>query len=145
MAQELLYKKSIQINAPIDKVWDALVNPEITKQYMFGCEALSDWKPGSELIWKGEKDGIIYVKGNIKKIEPKSILSYTVFDPSGPYKDVPENYLTSEYVLTHENGITTLDTIQGDFAKVEDGRKRFEDSQAGWDMVLQSIKKLLEA
>jgi len=35
-------------------VWDALTNPSMTKQYMFGCETVSDWETGSELLWQGE-------------------------------------------------------------------------------------------
>lgn len=145
MAQELYYRQSIKIKAAVEKVWDALVNPAITKKYMFGCEALSDGKVGSELIWKGEKDGIIYVKGHITKYEPNTVFAYTVFDPNSNYKDIPSNYLTVEYVLSFADGITTLDTSQGDYSKVEDGQKRFEDSASGWDMVLQAIKSLLEA
>ncbi len=70
----LIIRNKITIDAPVTKVWDALVNPEQTKQYMFGCEALSDWNVGSELLWKGVNEGqeIIYVKGQILEIEPKS-------------------------------------------------------------------------
>lgn len=46
----LFIKNTITINAPITKVWDALINPEQTKKYMFGCEAVSDWKVGSSLL-----------------------------------------------------------------------------------------------
>lgn len=57
MNNPLIITNSITINAPAEKVWDALVNPEQTKKYMFGCEAVSDWKPGSELLWKGNYEG----------------------------------------------------------------------------------------
>jgi len=40
-------RKSITINAPAAKVWDALINPELIKQYLFGTEAISDWEVGS--------------------------------------------------------------------------------------------------
>jgi len=36
MKKDLLAKTSLTINAPRIKVWDALVNPEAIKQYMFG-------------------------------------------------------------------------------------------------------------
>ncbi len=53
----LIAKASISINASIAKVWDALTNPEVIKQYMFGTEIISDWKEGSPIIWKGEWQG----------------------------------------------------------------------------------------
>ncbi|HUB59319.1 MAG TPA: SRPBCC domain-containing protein, partial [Puia sp.] len=70
MSQPLLITNSIRIHAPASKVWNALTNPQETKKYMFGCEALSDWKEGSPLIWKGNFNGVelIAVKGTIKKI-----------------------------------------------------------------------------
>lgn len=50
MKASLIIKNVIEISAPAYKVWNALVNPEQTKQYMFGCETVSDWKKGSELL-----------------------------------------------------------------------------------------------
>ena len=38
---------------PFPQVWDMLTNPQKTKLYMFGCETVTDWKPGSELLWRG--------------------------------------------------------------------------------------------
>jgi uncharacterized protein YndB with AHSA1/START domain len=42
-AQHLLAKAEATINAPVDKVWDALVTPELIKEYMFGADVTSDW------------------------------------------------------------------------------------------------------
>ena len=52
---ELIVKKSIKINSSASKVWQVLTNPELTKQYMFGCEIISDWKVGSPVIWRGQQ------------------------------------------------------------------------------------------
>jgi len=57
MSEPLIVKNSITINAPAAKVWNALVNPEETKKYMFGCETVSDWQVGSPLIWEMEYEG----------------------------------------------------------------------------------------
>ncbi len=38
----LVAKASITINSPVDNVWDALINPNKIKQYMFGTNAISD-------------------------------------------------------------------------------------------------------
>ena len=56
----LIAKESISINAPVGKVWDALTNPEVIKQYMFGTNVISDWKEGSPIVWKGEWQGKKY-------------------------------------------------------------------------------------
>lgn len=151
MSQELIIKNTITIKAPMSKVWNALVNPEQTKKYMFGCEAISDWKPGSSLLWKGNWEGkeMIFVKGSIIVIEPEKSLVYTVIDPNNPaIPDIPENYLTVTYSLKNENGETILTVTQGDYARVDEGEKRYKDSYnngEGWNPILLQIKKLVES
>ena len=119
MAEEKIIKNTIQIIATPSKVWDALVNPEKTKKYMFGCETVSDWKVGSSLLWKGEYNGqsIVFVKGNIIAIDPGKFLAYTVIDPNNnEIPDLPENYLTVTYSLIQEDHSTSeIIFEQGDF------------------------------
>lgn len=38
MNNPLVIKNTIEILTPAPRVWDALVNPEKTKQYMFGAK-----------------------------------------------------------------------------------------------------------
>ncbi len=150
MKKELIIRNSIVIDAPASKVWNALVDPEQTKKYMFGCEALSDWKIGSPLLWKGTYEGkeMVFVKGSIIDIKPEAFLSYTVIDPNSTIPDIPENYLTVTYTLKSENGKTSLTVTQGDYATVADGEKRYNDSNnggEGWNPILVEIKKIVEA
>jgi uncharacterized protein YndB with AHSA1/START domain len=150
MQQPLIITNQITIHAPAEKVWDALVNPEQTKKYMFGCEALSDWQAGSTLLWKGVYEGkeMVFVKGHIVSIEPGKLLSYTVIDPLNPdIPDIPENYLTVTYTLVEEGGQTLFTVTQGDYATVAEGEKRYKDSYndgAGWMPLLEQIKLLVE-
>lgn len=148
---ELLVKNKITINAPAKKVWDVLTNPEQTKKYMFGCETVSDWKPGSTLEWKGNYEGkeMVFVKGKIVNIIPKKLLVYTTIDPNNPaIEDKPENYLTVTYDLKEENGVTVLTVTQGDYNKVADGESRYKEASndgEGWNPILVEIKKIAEA
>ncbi|CAN5407579.1 hypothetical protein BH10BAC1_BH10BAC1_19770 [soil metagenome] len=141
---------TITITAPAAKVWDALINPEQTKKYRFGCETVSDWKKGSPLIWKMLYEGkdFIPVKGHIIEIEPNKLLSYTVIDPHNPnIPDIPENYLTVTYLLEEKNNQTLLTVTQGDYNAVADGEKRYKESYnngEGWNPILVQIKTILE-
>jgi uncharacterized protein YndB with AHSA1/START domain len=142
-------KNEIEINASPSVVWDVLTNPEQTKKYMFGSETVSDWKIGSPLLWKGEYDGkqLIFVKGKIVDIKPEKFLAYTVIDPNSGIEDIPENYLTVTYELIDENGKTKLIVTQGDFSKVADGERRYQESYndgLGWDPILLEMKKVAE-
>ena len=140
---------TIAINAPISQVWDALVNPEKTKVYMFGCAAITDWRIGSPLLWIGVFDGveITAVKGAVVRYEPETLLEYTVFDPNSTMTDVPENYLNVIYALRSENNQTILEVQQGDFTKVADGERRYQETYnggEGWNPILKVIKEMLE-
>ncbi len=149
MSESLFVKNTITINAPASKVWDALVNPLQTKKYMFGCETVSDWKAGSELLWKAEYEGkeMVFVKGTILSIEPEKLLAYTTIDPNSTIDDVAENYLTVTYTVTEENGQTVFTVTQGDYSKVAEGERRYEEASnngEGWNPILLEIKKLVE-
>lgn len=150
MKTPLIIRNEILIHAPAWRVWDALINPQITIQYMFGCVPVTDWKEGSLLLWRGSYEGkeMDFVKGQVIKIEPGSQLSYTVIDPNNEaIPDVPENYLTVTYDLVEEDGSTRFIVTQGDYALVAEGEKRFKDSNnggEGWNPILVQIKKIVE-
>jgi uncharacterized protein YndB with AHSA1/START domain len=148
--EPLVVKSIITINAPAIKVWDALVNPELTKKYMFGCETVSDWQPGSQLLWKGHYEGreMIFVKGIVLEIRPPAFLKYTVIDPNSGMEDIPENYLNVSYSLEEKDGATILTVLQDGFETAADGEKRYKDTYnngEGWNPILVEIKKLVEA
>ncbi len=148
--EKLIVKNTITIHAPASKVWDALVNPEQTKKYMFGCETVSDWIVGSLLLWSANHEGkeTVYVKGHITALEPKKYLAYTVFDPLGTIPDIPENYLTVTYsLLENKNNQTILTVTQGDYNRVADSERRYKEAYnngEGWNPILLQIKKLVE-
>jgi uncharacterized protein YndB with AHSA1/START domain len=147
---KLVVENTISINAPIDKVWDILTNAEQTKKYMFGCETVSSWKPGSSLLWRANYEGkeMVFVKGNIIAIQPPVLLTYTVIDPHADMPDIPDNYLNVTYQLSEQDGITTLTVSQDGFEKAADGEKRYKDvynNGDGWNPILVEIKKIGEA
>jgi uncharacterized protein YndB with AHSA1/START domain len=146
---KLIVKNSITLKATASQVWDVLTNPAQTPKYMFGCATVSDWKPGSPLLWKLEHEGkqLIAVKGNIVEIQPERFLAYTTFDPNSTLDDIPENYLTVTYELATSAGQTVLTVTQGDYATVADGQRRYEETYnhgEGWNPILVEIKKIVE-
>jgi len=150
MSQELNIVNTITIHAPAKRVWDVLTRSEYTRRYMFGCETISDWKPGSTLLWQMQHEGkdFVAVKGHIVSIDAPAQLIYTVIDPNNPaIEDKPENYLTVTYKLTETAAGTHLTVTQGDYSKVAEGEKRYKDSYnngEGWNPILVQIKALAE-
>jgi uncharacterized protein YndB with AHSA1/START domain len=134
-------KAQVEINAPIASVWDALVNPESIKQYMFGTNAVSDWKEGAPIVWKGEWQGKPYEdKGVILKLKPQRVLQYSHFSPLTGQPDVPENYHTVTIELS-PNGAGTIVTLSQDNNATEEERQH---SEQNWDMMLASLQRFLQ-
>jgi uncharacterized protein YndB with AHSA1/START domain len=148
MENNLVVRNTIQIEAPVAKVWEVLTKPEWTKQYMYDCEVESDWKPGSPVIWKMMHEGkqFIPVKGNVVKIQPGHLLLYTVFDPNAGMEDIPANYLNVQYELIDRAGSTLLEVTQDGYEGAANGEKRYQEAvdAGGWDSILAKIKELLE-
>jgi hypothetical protein len=101
-------------------------------------------------LWRGvyEDKEIVFVKGHIIEIVPKTKLVYSTFDPNSTIEDIPANYLNVRYELIENNGVTTLNVSQGDYSKVADGERRYKESSnngEGWNPILLEIKKLVES
>jgi uncharacterized protein YndB with AHSA1/START domain len=141
MKNNFVAKQEIVINAPISKVWNALINPELIKQYLFGTEAVSDWKEGSSITYKGKWEGKNYEdKGMILKLIPEKIFESTYWSSMSGLADSPENYNKVTYQLTEIDGKTKV-TLTQDNNPTEEAKAH---SEKNWEMVLDTLKKLLE-
>jgi len=141
MDKTLISRASIFIIVPPSKVWQALTDPEMIRQYLFGTTVVCDWKVNSPIIYRGQWQGKKYQdKGTVVDIVPEKLLVTTYWSSMSGLLDTPENYKKVSYELIAENGGTTLTIIQ-DNNKTEDEKKHTEDN---WKMVLASLKKLLE-
>ena len=138
---DLILKIQIPIDAPKQKVWDALTNPIQIKKYMFGTEASSDWKVGSPTTFRGEWEGKSYEdKGTILEMEKEKILKYNYWSNFSGDKDEPSNYSNITYLLGWQDGKTEFTVMQDNF-KTEEARAQ---SEKNWSMMMGTIKDLLE-
>lgn len=80
----------VRIDAPIAEVWDALINPEVIRKYMFGTEVVSEWKVGRPIVWKGVWKGKPYEdKGTILELKPEHTIRYSHLSPLSGLPNVP--------------------------------------------------------
>jgi uncharacterized protein YndB with AHSA1/START domain len=141
MRDTLTLNTSISINAPKSKVWMALIDPEQVKKYFFGTVLKSDWKVGSAITFSGEWEGKPYLdKGIIVQIEKEKILKYNYWSSFSGTEDKPENYATIIYSLEEKDGQTTI-FISQDSIK---SKEALEHSEQNWQMIMKSLKELLE-
>ena len=145
---KLFVDKSIEINAPAEKVWEVLTEREYTTQWapefnggsQFHLE--SEWRLGSPVFWK-DSAGKIIVEGNVTALEFEKLLRFTVFDTRSKRPPVTDaDGIT--YQLSEENGKTSLQILQGDFSVMPEGEKYRDMSAEVWDRVLPKVKELAE-
>ena len=141
MNQHLIAKASITINATRHDVWRALVSPEAIRQYMFGAQVASDWREGSNIVWKGEWQGKSYEdKGTIHQCNPERRLQYTHFSPLSGLPDTPDNYHMVTIDLA-AHGEQTQVALTQDNNTTEDARRH---SEKNWRVMLEGLKKYVE-
>lgn len=138
----LVAKATIDIDAPRERVWKALVTPADIKKFMFGTDTQSDFKPGSPIRWTGTWDGKTYQdKGTVLSARDGRLLQYTHFSPTSGLPDKPENYHTVTIELS-DAGAGTHVALTQDNNATEQAK---EHSEKNWSMMLSSLKKLLES
>ena len=133
---------SIKLNAPINKIWDALTKPELIKQWQYGSDLITDWKVDSKIRFRTEWEGQIFEQwGKILEIIPQKLIRYSLFAPRPDLEDKPENYFVMNYILSEEKNCIKLDIIQ------EDDRPGAvqEAPQGEENPVLSTLKTLIES
>jgi uncharacterized protein YndB with AHSA1/START domain len=139
--QNLIAKAQTSIDATVDEVWKALIDPDMVKQYMFGTTVTSDWKEGSRIRWAGEWKGKKYEdKGKILELVPGKRLKDSHFSPLSGRPDKPEYYHIVTIAIEEANNGTSI-TLTQDKCGSENEKN---DSEKNWNAMLESFKKLME-
>lgn len=132
------YKTTIK--APVHKVWDALTNPEIVKQYFFGSNLETDWSVGSLIFFKGEYEGKSYEdKGIVLEYTPNKKLVFSYLSNWSGLEDSPENYLRVSYEVEAIGEQTQLTINQSNYDE-----EKAQHSEGNWKSVIDEMRKLIE-
>ena len=131
MDSNLVARSAIVIDAPPSRVWEALVDPDALREYMFGAEVRSDWRKGSRITWKGDWKGKPYEdKGEILEVEPPRRLRYT-----------HSSHHTVSFDLSAD-GERTRVALSQDGNADEEARRH---SEQNWDTMLAGLKRYVES
>lgn len=131
----------INILAPVTKVWEALTDPKMIKQYFFGTDATTDWKPGSPITFTGEWQGKTYKdKGEVLAVEMNKLVKYTYWSSMAGMEDKPENYVIVTYALAGTDGNVDLTITQ---ENIPDEKSKTH-SEENWRKVAEGLKKIVE-
>lgn len=142
MRRDLIVSQSIDINASPSKVWVALTDPDLIKEYLYGTETVTDWQVGSDVIFQGEYQNQSYRdKGVVLENVLEERLSYSYWSGFSGAEDKPENYSTIAYGLAkQDDNHTTFTWTQQGFT-TEEG---YNHSKNGIGSLLEQIKEIAE-
>jgi uncharacterized protein YndB with AHSA1/START domain len=143
MTQVFDASTSIEIDAPPERVWQTLVEPEQVARYMHGTAVDTDWSVGSPIRWRGEWQGRSYEdKGEVLAFDAPRRLAVTHWSPLAGDPDEPANYHHVSYELQPLGGNRTVLTLtHGNSPTQEAADSMVAD---GWTPMLQEIRKVAE-
>lgn len=140
-------RKSIDIQAPREKVWEVLFNDKYTRiwyaEFSEGTYAQTDWQPGSKAVFR-DKSGF----GMVGRIITNKLYEKLSIEFEGVFTDGKEDYESADahqvkgaretYILTEKEGGTQV-SIESDMAQ-----EHFESMSASWERALLKVKELSE-
>jgi len=122
-----------------EKLWQALIQPEFTRQFWVGTWQESEWKPGAS--WRLMiPDGRVADSGEILEIEPQKRLVLRWRNEFKPELR-EEGYSRMTYEIEPMGEAVKLTVIH---EMDRPGSKFIEAVSNGWPMILSGLKSLLE-
>jgi uncharacterized protein YndB with AHSA1/START domain len=123
-----------------EKLWQALTDPEFTREYWFGMRAESEWKTGSPWRLVASSDGAVWDSGQIVEADaPRRLVIRWVHQIKPELKAEGDSICTME--IEPGNGqvkLTITHTVD------REGSKLVEAVSGGWPQVISNLKSLLE-
>jgi uncharacterized protein YndB with AHSA1/START domain len=140
MADVPQFSYELYIAASAAQVWRALVDGEMTRQYVYGTRLRSSLKPGSRYAYLGEGD-FEAVTGEILEIEPERrlVMSWEAHWDAEVSKDRASRV---SYELAPIGPKTTRLAVRHD--RFEGRTPTYAGSVDAWPMLMSSLKSLVE-
>lgn len=129
----------IYIAAPQQKVWDALIQPEFTRQY-WEAENISEWKPGATWEHRDARDpSKVKMTGKVVEFTPPNRLVLMWNDSPGAANPSPPSRATIELET-----VDTMVRLRVTHDQLVPGSSMLKGISNGWPRVLSSLKTQLE-
>ena len=134
---------TVEINAPVDRVWEVLTTPALIKLYLHGTHCETDWQVGSPISFSGEYEGFKYADHGIIKVnDPLKRIAYTYWTGFTGLEDKPENYCLVTYSFNDlGNGKTEFTWTQEGYVD----EAAVEKNKEGMTAFLDHIKEVAES
>ncbi len=138
-----IFDKTINMNALISKVWDALTIPALMKKWMSETEIdiLTDWNVGGPILIRGRLHGIKFEnKGTVLQFEREKLLQDSHLSSLSRLPDKPESYSVLEFRVAPVSDQTTLTLTLSNFPT----ETIYKHLAFYWNVTLEILKRMLE-
>lgn len=130
----------IYIKSTADKVWHALTDPGMTRQYWSNHRNASDWRVGSPWRHEDHDDAsLVDISGTVLESVPSRRLGFTWATPLDAKKGARLSRVVFE--MTEDDGEVRLILTHD---QLSESSEMAEGIAEGWPLVLSSLKTLLE-
>ena len=131
------------INAPVERVWELITEPEHVGRWFGDAGAEIDLRPGGEMVIRWAEHGTSHAR--VVAVEPQTRFSYrwAPFKEPGGDEPVDGNSTLVEFTLAPDGDATRLRVVESGFASLatsEDQRaKNHASNTGGWQIELGEL------
>lgn len=134
------FVQEIEIHAPSAKVWEHLVTPALVNGYYLAPMKTLDLQAGGEIAYGTKEETMI--SGTVKQVSPNETFMHTFRFGDRPSENTSEPDTLVTYTIK-ENNIGSVLTLTHSGFPAEN--QTFADISGGWPIILQNLKKAVEA
>jgi uncharacterized protein YndB with AHSA1/START domain len=132
-------EREVVIDAPVDRVWALITEPEHVGTWFADAGAEIDLRPGGAMTMRWEQYGTVL--GRVERVEPQRVFAYRW---SSTEEEPREGHSTLvEFSLAAEGDGTRVRVVETGFASLDapeaEQRRRHEENTEGWRMELGEL------
>ena len=133
------------INAPVERVWELITEPEHVGRWFGDAGAEIDLRPGGLMMLRWTKHG--EVRALVEDVEPPRRFAYrwAPFKDPGGEQPVEGNSTLVEFTLAPEGDGTRLRVVESGFASLATSEEQIAENHAGntggWRQELDELRE----
>jgi uncharacterized protein YndB with AHSA1/START domain len=133
-------EREVVIEAPIERVWALITEPQHVGTWFADAGAEIDLRPGGEMVLRWEEHGTYHAR--VEQVEPPRVFAYRgAIEPDTELG--PGNSTRVEYTLAAEGDATRVRVVESGFSGLDtpedERRKFFEGNVEGWRIKLGDL------
>lgn len=132
---------SIDIDAPVKRVWDEVTGTGKVQRHMFDC-VLDHNTPGKKYLWHDRPRKRVFVRGEIVESSPPSGSEGGRFVQTFKFTMLPDDYSLVTWDIVAIGPSRTKVTVT--HSKLDPSGKTFKKIDGGWPTILGNLKLILE-